>query len=153
MSNTNEDLNKSFDIVPEEQEEKVEILKKKPKPVVLSDKSEDKEKDYQYARAQLYDIVEKMQESLDSAMEVAQESEHPRAFEVVFQGAKNAADVVEKISDLHKKMRDLETAEESKVQQNNTQNNVFVAGTTEELMKMLKSSGGMDTNPLTKKDK
>ena len=153
MSSTNEDLNKSFDIVPEEQEEKVEILKKKPKPVVLSDKSEDKEKDYQYARAQLYDIVEKMQESLDSAMEVAQESEHPRAFEVVFNGAKNAADVVEKISDLHKKMRDLETAEESKVQQNNTQNNVFVAGTTEELMKMLKSSGGIDTNPLAKKDK
>jgi len=155
MTKPSEDLDKVFDITPVEEEVEVkptEILKKKVKPIVISDKGEDKEKDYQYARAQLYDIVEKMQESLDSAMEVAHESEHPRAFEVVFQGAKNAADVVEKISDLHKKMRDLET-EESKVQQNNTQNNVFVAGTTEELMKMLKSSGGIDTNPLHKKDK
>jgi 3-methyladenine DNA glycosylase Tag len=156
MTKPSEDLDKVFDIDPIEEEVEVkptEILKKKAKPIVISDKGEDKEKDYQYARAQLYDIVEKMQESLDSAMEVAQESEHPRAFEVVFNGAKNAADVVEKIGDLHKKMRDLETAEESKVQQNNTQNNVFVAGTTEELMKMLKSSGGINTNPLTKKDK
>ena len=75
--------------------------------MVLSDKAEDREKDYQYARAQLYDIVEKMQESLDTAMEVAQESEHPRAFEVCLQRcAKNAADVVDKINDLHKKMKD-----------------------------------------------
>ena len=72
------------------------------------------------------------------------------AFEVVFNGAKNAADVVEKIGDLHKKMRDL-TPEDTSVQQNNTQNNVFVAGTTEELVKMLKSSGGINSNPL--KDK
>lgn len=151
MNNSFDDLDKTFDITPE-QEEKIEIVKKKPKPLVISDKSEDKEKDYQYARAQLYDIVEKMQESLNTAMEVAENSEHPRAFEVVFNGAKNAADVVEKISDLHKKMKDLDV-EDTTVQQNNTQNNVFVAGTTEELMKMLKSSGGIKTNPLIDKDK
>lgn len=152
---TNKELDKEFGITDSEEvvditpiESKIEPEKKKKE----REEVDDKKKDYQYARAQLYDIVEKMQESLDSAMEVAHESEHPRAFEVVFNGAKNAADVVEKISDLHKKMRDLET-EESKVQQNNTQNNVFVAGTTEELMKMLKSSGGIDTNPLHKKDK
>ena len=149
MNNSFDDLDKTFDITPQE-EEKVEIVKKKTKPIVVSDKSEDKEKDYQYARAQLYDIVEKMQESLNTAMEVAENSEHPRAFEVVFNGAKNAADVVEKIGDLHKKMRDL-APEDTSVQQNNTQNNVFVAGTTEELVKMLKSSGGINSNPL--KDK
>jgi hypothetical protein len=151
MNNSFDDLDKTFDITPQE-EEKIEIVKKKPKPIVISDKSEDKEKDYQYARAQLYDIVEKMQEGLNAAMEVAENSEHPRAFEVVFNGAKNAADVVEKISDLHKKMKDLDV-EDTTVQQNNTQNNVFVAGTTEELMKMLKSSGGIKSNPIIDKDK
>ena len=142
MSKNFDDLDKTFDVTPE-QEESLEIIKKKPsrKPLVISDKEEDREKDYQYARAQLYDIVEKMQESLNTAMDVAQESEHPRAFEVVFNGAKNAADVVDKINDLHKKMKDLEV-EEVKVQQNNTTtNNVFMSGSTADLIKMLKEQG------------
>lgn len=139
MANHFEDLDNTFDITPEK-EESVEIIQKKPsrKPLVISNKEDDREKDYQYARAQLYDIVEKMQESLNSAMEVAQESEHPRAFEVVFNGAKNAADVVDKIQDLHKKTKELEI-EDVKVQQNNsTTNNVFMSGSTAELIKMLK---------------
>ena len=139
MTKEFDDLDKTFDIQPEEVES-LEIIEKKPKvkPLVLSDKVEDREKDYQYARAQLYDIVEKMQESLNTAMEVAQESEHPRAFEVVFNGAKNAADVVDKINDLHKKMKDMEI-EEVKVQQHNTTtNNVFMSGSTAELINMLK---------------
>ena len=111
---------------------------RKSKPLIVSDKGEDKEKDYQYARAQLYDIVEKMQESLNSAMEVAQQSDHPRAYEVVFNGAKNAADVVDKIQDLHKKMADVEKQEQQVV--NQTQNNVFMSGSTAELLKMLKEN-------------
>ena len=131
-----DELDETFDMKKEEEVVDITPVKKSKKPIIVSDKSEDKEKDYQYARAQLYDIVEKMQETLNGAMEVAAESEHPRAFEVAFAGAKHAADVVDKIADLHKKMKDLET-EETKIQQNNTQNNVFL-GSTEELMKMLK---------------
>ena len=131
-----ESLDKTFDITPEVVVEPKP--KKKSKPLILSDKVEDVERDYQYARAQLYDLVEKMQESLDGAMEVAAQSEHPRAFEVAFQGAKHAADVVEKITDLHKKTKELEV-EEVKVSQNTT-NNVFMAGTTAELMKLLKEN-------------
>ena len=136
---TNDDLDKTFNIQPDEVES-LEIIEKKPKvkPLVLSNKEEDREKDYQYARAQLYDIVEKMQESINDAMDVAHDSQHPRAWEVVFQGAKACADVVDKIGDLHKKMKDLEV-EEVKVQQhNNTTNNVFVSGSTQESIMMLK---------------
>ena len=125
-------LNETFDIEPVEKSEIVKPKKPESKP--------DREKDYTYARSQLYNLVEKMQESLDGAMEVAQQSDHPRAYEVVFNGAKNAAEVVEKINDLHKKMRDLEV-EEVKVQQHNTTtNNVFMSGSTAELMNMLKES-------------
>ena len=128
-------LDETFDITPSELPKPI----KKPKPIIVSDKSEDKEKDYTYARAQLYDIVEKMQESINDAMEVAQQSEHPRAYEVVFNGAKNAADVVEKITDLHKKMNDLEREAPKQQSTSQVQNNLFV-GSTSELMKMVKEN-------------
>lgn len=129
------DLDETFDIVPSEV-----TPVEKPKTPKLSSKSEDREKDYEYVRAQLYNIVEKMQQSIDGAMETAEQTNHPRAYEVAMNGAKNAADVVEKISDLHKKMKELEV-EEVKVQQTNTtNNNVFLSGSTAELMQMLKDN-------------
>ena len=132
----------SFDSLDEtfntKTEEQLPVLKKKAKAIRISDKSEDKEVDYQYARAQLIDIVEKMQESLHGAMEVAEQSDHPRAYEVVFNGAKNAAEVVEKIGDLHKKMDDMDK-DETKITATNVQNNMFL-GSTAELMKMLKEN-------------
>jgi hypothetical protein len=131
---TFDSLDNTFDIVPTGEVKPI----KKTKPLIVSDKGEDKEKDYQYARAQLYDIVEKMQETLNGAMEVAAQSDHPRAFEVAFQGAKHAADVVDKIGDLHKKMADVEQKESAVV--NQTQNNVFMSGSTAELLKMLKDN-------------
>ena len=109
---TFDSLDETFDITPSE----VKPLAKKRKEIVISDRETDREKDYQYQRAQLYDIVEKMQETLNEAMDTAQQSQHPRAFEVVFQGAKNAADVVDKLGQLHKAQKDLEI-EEVKVQQ------------------------------------
>jgi len=134
---TFDSLDDTFDIVP------TEVTKdlKKVKPLKVSDRGEDKEKDYQYARAQLYNIVDKMQEALDGALDVAQSTDHPRAYEVALNGAKNAAEVVEKLQDLHKKTKDLEI-EEVKVQQNNnnTTNQIFMSGSTSDLMKMLKES-------------
>lgn len=131
-------LDQTFDITAEPVESKP--VKKKRADIIISDKTGDREKDYQYQRAQLYDIVEKMQESLNDAMEVAAESQHPRAFEVVFNGAKHAADVVDKLGALHKSQKDMEI-EEVKVQQHNnnsTTNNVFMTGSTADLMMMLK---------------
>ena len=136
MAKSFDSLDETFDITP------AEVVPKaiqKVKPVVEVDKDADREKDYTYARSQLYNIVDKMQESLNGAMEVAQQSEHQRAFEVCFQGAKHAADVVDKIADLHKKMSDLEKDEPKVQSTQNVQNNMFV-GSTAELMKMLKEN-------------
>ena len=128
-------LDKTFDVPATD----IVEVKKDVEAISKPKESDDVQNDYRYARAQLTNLVEKMQEALDGALEVAQESDHPRAYEVAFNGAKNAAEVVEKIGDLHKKMADL-NKEETKVQQTNVQNNVFMAGTTAELMKMLKES-------------
>ena len=140
---TFDSLNDTFDVSAEivkvEEEPTAKPIKRNKKPLIISDKGEDKEKDYQYARAQIYDIVEKMQESLNGAMEVAQQSDHPRAYEVVFQGAKHTADAVEKLQDLHKKMADTEK-EVEKAAVNQTQNNIFMSGSTADLLKMLKEN-------------
>ena len=135
MSKSFDALDDTFDITPTDVTPKA-IKKVKP---IIEIGDDDRKKDYTYARAQLYNIVEKMQESLSGAMEVAEQSEHPRAFEVVFNGAKNAADVVDKLADLHKKMNDLEKDEPKVQATQNVQNNMFV-GSTAELMKMLKEN-------------
>ena len=134
--NTFDALDDTFDITPTE----VKLPQKKSKKeIIVSDKSTDREKDYQYQRAQLYDLVEKMQETLTDAMDTAQQTQHPRAYEVAFNGARHIADTVDKLGALHKSQKDLEI-EEVKVQQTNTTNNVFMSGSTADLMKMLKDS-------------
>lgn len=143
MTTPFESLDDQFNIEPTEIVPEVEEAKQL-KRVESSDKLDDREKDYQYARGQLYNIVEKMQETLNGAMEVAQQSDHPRAFEVVFQGAKHTADILDKMQDLHKKQKDLakeEPTQGASGQVNHgTVNNVFMSGTTADMLKMLKES-------------
>ena len=137
---TFDSLDKTFDITPAAPLPKP--IKKKKVDLVISDKTEDKEKDYQYARSQIYNLIDKMSEAVDGALEVAQESDHPRAYEVVLNGAKSAAEVVEKLGDLHKKMDDAEAKEAKSTasMQGGTQNNIFFSGSTSELMKMMKDN-------------
>ena len=100
---------------------------------------DDREKDYQYTRGELYSLIDKGQEAVNGALEVAQESGHPRAYEVAVAAMKHVADMTEKLQDLHKKMKDLD--EEKKGPKTVTNNAMFV-GSTAELQKMLKDMGG-----------
>ena len=97
------------------------------------------EKDYEYTRGELYSLIDQGQEAVKGALEVAQESGHPRAYEVAVAAMKHVADMTEKLQDLHKKMKDLD--EEQKGPKNVTNNAMFVGSTTE-LQKMLKQMGG-----------
>ena len=105
----------------------------------LKDVSEDREKDYEYTRGQLYSLIDKGAEAVNGALEVAQESGHPRAFEVATNAMKQVADMTDKLADLHKKMKDLD--EEKKGPSKVTNNAMFV-GSTSELQKMLKQMNG-----------
>jgi hypothetical protein len=91
--------------------------------------------DYEYSRETYYDILEKGKESMELMIEVARESEHPRAFEVLSTMMKNMADVNDKLMDLNKKNKDINQKDEPK-QLGNTTNNLFV-GTTTDLQRLI----------------
>ena len=109
--------------------------------------------DYNYSRQTYYDLIEKGRESLDLMIEVARESEHPRAFEVLSGMIKNVSDVNDKLMDLNKKNKDISAEEIKKIEQ--TTNNLFV-GSTAELQRMLQydetMSNVVDITPQLKKD-
>ena len=105
----------------------------------LRDVSEDRDKDYEYTRAELYSLIDQGQEAVRGALEVAQESGHPRAYEVATNAMKQVADMTDKLMDLQKKVKDLD--EEKKGPSKVTNNAMFV-GSTSELQKMLKQMNG-----------
>jgi len=105
--------------------------------------------DYKYSRDTYYELVEKGKQSLELMIEVARESEHPRAFEVLSGMIKNISDVNDRLMDLNKKKKDLDRKEEIKNIANTT-NNLFV-GSTAELQKILKNDTDLvDVTPKPK---
>ena len=119
MSSLEENMEDMLDI-------EVESTEIKPsKPSKPKGDKDDQVKDYEYTRGELYSLIEQGQEAVQGALEVAQESGHPRAYEVAVAAMKHVADMTEKLQDLHKKMKDLD--EEAKGPKNIT-NNAIIAG-------------------------
>ena len=130
----NDEFNVDNDIV-----QQTEIIKKEIGDIkTLSD---DIKKDYDYTRGNLYSIIEKGQEAINGILEIAQESEMPRAYEVAGQLIKNVADATDKLMELQKKLKDVE---EETQKGPSTVNNALFVGSTADLAKMLK--GMNDSN-------
>ena len=99
---------------------------------------DDVTRDYEYTRGNLYSIIEKGQEAIDGILELAQESDMPRAYEVAGQLVKSVSDATDKLMDLQKKLKDVE--EESVQKGPSTVNNSLFVGSTADLAKMLKEA-------------
>ena len=93
----------------------------------------DEDTDFQYARENLYNLIERGQDGLDELLEIAKQSEHPRAFEVVQQTIGQLTTTNKELLNLHKIKKDIK-AERGPT---NVTNALFV-GSTAELQKMLK---------------
>ena len=138
MSKKFEKLNETFNteqeevsIVHSEVESEVEKIEK------ISSAADDIRKDYEYSRGNLYSIIEKGQEAINGILELAQESEMPRAYEVAGQLIKNVSDATEKLMDLQKKMKEVMEEKQQKGPTNVT--NALFVGSTADLSKFLKS--------------
>ncbi len=128
--------NSMFEGIEEALDVDTSIVKNE-KPEVVAPIKDHLKQDYEYTRGQLYNLVEKGQEAVNGILDVAQQSDQPRAYEVAGQLIKHVGDVADKLADLHKKVNDIENPKQTR----NTEvtNNTMFVGSTAELAKFLKS--------------
>ena len=123
----NKSIDESLDMVPIDDFREIKVVNEKREPT-------QQENDYEYARENFYNVIEKGTEALEQMMDVARASEHPRAYEVISTLMKTLVDANKDLVDMgNKKAKEEEPKEEKKV----TNNNLFV-GSTNELQQMLK---------------
>ena len=130
FDNLNDTFNVESEIVSANESTPIEKIEK------IASAVDDVKKDYEYTRGNLYSLIEKGQEAINGILELAQESEMPRAYEVAGQLIKNVADATDKLMDLQKKLRDVEEEKQSKGPTNVT--NALFVGSTADLAKLLK---------------
>ena len=123
----------SKEIIKDDSESSIEKVEDK-----LTELTNQIQKDYEYTRGNLYSLVEKGQEAINGILELAQESDSPRAYEVAGQLIKSVGDVTDKLIDLQKKMKDLKKEDSGNT--TNITNNALFVGSTTDLQKFLKSN-------------
>jgi len=129
-------LNETFNVSGEVVE--TEIIKETHENKIgeISNSIQDIKKDYEYTRGNLYSLIEKGQEAINGILQLAQESEMPRAYEVAGQLIKNVADATDKLMDLQKKLKNIE--EDKQPRGSTSITNALFVGSTAELAKLLK---------------
>ena len=132
-------MNEQFDKINDSLDIEVqagEIVKETKQQLKQINKKDDPTADYEYTRGNLYSLIEKGQEAINGILELAQEGQQPRSYEVVGQLIKSVGDVSDKLLDLQQKMKDLNKEEKSSSP--TTVNNALFVGSTAELQKILK---------------
>jgi hypothetical protein len=115
---------------------KTEVISKNGDLIKPSDNKIDD--DYEVSRNNMRVLLQQGQEALTSALEVARQSEHPRAFEVVGNLIKQLADINQQLLDLHSQKQKLDEPSKSDKTKQVTNNAIFVGSTTE-LNKLIKN--------------
>ena len=105
---------------------------------IIPKSGKDDDIDYNYARENYYNLIERNQDAVEEMLEIAKQSEHPRAFEVVGQLIKSGLDANKELMALHK------TKKELSIEKGPTQvtNQAVFVGSTAELQKLLKVKRG-----------
>ena len=98
---------------------------------------EDINNDYKYQRENLYTLVERGQDAIEGILNIARESDQPRAYEVAGNLIKNVADVTDKLMILQEKMKSVKS--ESNTGPRSVTNALYV-GSTADLQKLLKGN-------------
>lgn len=125
----NEKLNTIFDLTPSE------VITRN-REVILPD-TDKIEYDYKTTRSNLHSLLMTGQEALNRALEIADSSENPRAFEVVGNLMKQLADINQQLLDLHNQKQKLDTVQQKDAPTQNITNNAVFVGSTTELSKYL----------------
>ena len=114
--------------------EKIEEVNDKKSIITVDKKEETVDTDFKYARENLYNIIEKGSDALNTLVDVAAQTQHPRAFEVVSQLVKTLSDTNKDLLEIQKKVKVIK--KDIPDQPQNVTNALFV-GNTSELQKMI----------------
>ena len=129
MNNLNEKLSEALEIQPLEIKQPTEIVE-------IKDVVED---DAEFARQNIRDLIVKGNDAASHIVEIAKQSEHPRAFEVAAGMLKNLSDMNKDLLEIQKRKQDLQPKVTNNTQNLNIDKAVFV-GSTAELLKQLKEN-------------
>ena len=133
MKKLNQNLSEIFDVEPIK-EEKVESL-----PVVIEGNPNQIEADAEFARNNMRDLISSGNEALEKLASVADQSESPRAYEVLATMMKNLAEMNKDLLALQKTKKELAPQSSESSKGVNIDKAVFVGSTTE-LLKMIKAN-------------
>jgi len=132
-----DNLNNIFDVESELVDDECKSLVRPNFEHKIEHLSADIAEDYNFARDNLYSVIEKGSYALDNLLQLAKASEHPRAFEVVSQLTKTLVDANKDLLEIQKKVKELREEEKKDPQSpTNIQNALFV-GSTSELQKLI----------------
>ena len=106
---------------------------------IISTSNSKVEADFETSRTNLRVLLQQGQEALQKSLDVAMQSEHPRAFEVVGNLMKQLADVNQQLLDIHQQKQKLDAPGKIEASKNITNNNAIFVGSTSELSKMIKN--------------
>jgi len=133
-------IEKSLDLTENDTKKEIEVLNTSEiaPPVVINGNGE-KDTDFQYARENLYHIIERGRDAMDELLEIAKSEESPRAFEVFGQLLKNMTDSQEKLMELHQRKQKLENdGDRQEVTRAQNVTNALFVGSTADLLKLVK---------------
>jgi len=134
MSNKTKDI---LDEILDIEETTAELVEAKPSTLTIKRDNtlDDVDSDYKYQRENFYNLIERGQDAIDGILEVAKQSDHPRAFEVAGNLISQVADVTEKLSRLQSSMKKLKEVPSNAPK---SVTNALYVGSTAELQKLLK---------------
>jgi predicted RNase H-related nuclease YkuK (DUF458 family) len=148
MSDVDDNLSNALNLPKSEPEPKQEVVRREVKSI-KTDRTE-ADRDYTEVRDNLKRIIEKSEEALETLLEVATESQNPRAYEVVAQLIASSLEANNKLIHLHKQIKDIKKQEPGKTT-TVTNNSIFV-GNTADLQKMLRSANTKMIEDMGKED-
>jgi hypothetical protein len=115
------------------------IFQEKQITVIQQERSDQIESDADYARSNLYGLIEKGNDTIENISDIAKESMHPRAFEVLGQLIKTQSENLDKLLKLQKDKKELLKTQEQATQQNIAIDKAVFVGSTADLLKKLKN--------------
>jgi len=100
-------------------------------------KDEQVDADLKYVRENLYDLISSGSTAIDQMMAIADQSQHPRAYEVLSNMIRQMVETNKDLLDMHEKKKKIS---DKKEEQSSTVNNNLFVGSTKDVLELIQKS-------------